>query len=321
MKDLDFDNCVYHEIQSSNYRFDSSAVDSIFLNKLKRPTDLMFRNEYYERNSFGFRSDEFIDNPDILFAGDSFVFGTGIPLKYLWSNLIAKEKGVSHQNLGSPGGSVFIIVSNIFEYCRMYGNPKTLLCIFPDFYRFTRTKNYNYGYNKYDNNRFKKDQLTDTNYWDNIQHVRPEGMGPKVVKLPTEIENILAPDNAYFLSMTMINLLEQYCKSSGINLLWTTWQEGHSRSIQKIQDRNSYGLSGFIDIENYNWEWDLNLEDMKCTYSLDKECHRDLKNEDPTRFDIGFDAESGLGEAHWGSHRHQHVADIFTDAIAKRFLI
>ena len=55
---------------------------------------------------------------------------------------------------------------------------------------------------------------------------------------------------------------------------------------------------------------------MKVEY-INEKCHEDLKKQNPIRFDIGFDSESGLGEAHWGSHRHMHVAEIFMKYLYK----
>ena len=307
----------------NNYWFDNSAIDAFFLNKFKKPKKVINKqyNNYYKLNLDGFRSDEFEKNTSILFAGDSFTFGAGIPINYLWSKIVADRFNVNHINLGVPGSSVMSSVSNIFEYCRIYGNPKVISCLFPDFYRTFRIKNYHFGYDKYDFDKNIIKSFSEDNYYDDIQHISPNLNIPKFIKLPTEIQNILQPDTAYYLSMNYISMLEQYCNSSNIKLIWSTWQEENMDSINIVRSRNPERLSGVIDLEFNCWERDFDL--LLDNYYSNAEkihkvvCHETLKNEDQYIFDMGFDRENDKGDMHWGSHRHRHIADKFIDAIVK----
>jgi hypothetical protein len=94
----------------------------------------------YYLNNYGFRSDDFTDKHNgkhILFAGCSNTFGVGMPQDYLWPTLVyekikEKESLSGFYNLGIPAGSNFEIISNIFKYCKMFGNPDCIFINFPN---------------------------------------------------------------------------------------------------------------------------------------------------------------------------------------------
>ena len=59
----------------------------------------------YKFNSHGFRSDEFSNEDSIMFLGDSYVFGTGVPNEVTWTYLVSQELKLRNFNLGISGGS------------------------------------------------------------------------------------------------------------------------------------------------------------------------------------------------------------------------
>jgi len=64
------------------------------------------KNQFtYKFNSHGFRADEFSNRDSIVFLGDSYVFGTGVPNDVTWTHLVSQELGLSNFNLGISGGS------------------------------------------------------------------------------------------------------------------------------------------------------------------------------------------------------------------------
>ena len=316
--------------KNNNYNLSVEAIDSFFLNEFKPPAPII-RGEFAEHyifNSEGFRSDEFESNPDILFSGCSCTLGAGITLEHLWTKKVSDYFNVKHQNLGVPGSSTMLIVSNLFEYFRRYGNPKILVCLFPDPYRTFRIKNYQYGYSKYDNAKNYilsqgQDYIADKNsYYENIQKLHIEMDGPKILKLPTQIEDIIQPDTSYYLSMMSINILEQYCLSNNIKFIWSTWQGFHMNSLKIVKKRNPERFPGLIDLNCDRWHVDF---DNMIEFHYDSgqanrneiKCHRDLFELDQELFHIGFDKHYGAQGAHWGTHRHRHIADKFIEAISK----
>lgn len=328
---MDLDTYIHSPGINKNYHLDLSAVDSFFLNGFKRPKfsiDSPYQDQY-DLNSDGFRSEEFEKNTEILFSGCSNTFGAGIPLEHLWTKIVADKFNVKHQNLGVPGSSTMLMVSNLFEYFRIYGNPKILICLFPDPYRTFRIKNYKYGYTNHDSEKdflLSKDEdyfFNENNYFENLQHVHREMDGPSIIKLPTPIENITQPDTSYYLSMMSINILEQYCRSNNIEFIWSSWEAHHLNSLKLIQARNPERFPGMIDVEFDRWHRDLKnmieyyYDVFPKTNRIEIKCHESLFDYNPDLFHFGFDRHNGPADIHWGSHRHEHIADKFINAIFK----
>jgi len=59
----------------------------------------------YKFNSHGFRSDEFSDEPSVLFLGCSHTIGIGMPAEDTWSRIVAKELNLKCFNLGIGASS------------------------------------------------------------------------------------------------------------------------------------------------------------------------------------------------------------------------
>lgn len=165
----------------------------------------------YSVNSYGYRSDEFIENHEgkhVLFAGCSVTWGVGLEENEIWSKIVyerisSKEKYSGYFSLGFPGTCVTNQVYDIFEYCNKYGNPDSIFYCLPDFNR---------GFD-------------------------PDAISPiKKTYFPpfyTKYEDIIDKENKskYTVSFTeMINSLSyfslyQYCKSNNIKLYSFSWQE------------------------------------------------------------------------------------------------
>ena len=325
---MDLDTYIENPIPNENYHLDLSAIDSFFLNGFKKPNSSGSPHiMHYNLNSDGFRSEEFESNADILFSGCSFTFGAGMYLDNLWTKIVADKFNFKHLNLGLPGSSTMVMVSNLFEYFRRYGNPKILACLFPDPYRVLRIRNYKYGFARHDNERnFLLSSgefytFDENNYFENIQQFSKEMDGPKMLKLPTKVENIIQPDTSYYLSMMSINILEQYCMSNNIKFVWSSWESSHVNSLKVINSRHPERFPGLIDIEFDRWDVDYK-KSIEYYYDVFPKknripisCHQELFNLNPDIFHLGFDTEYGAENAHWGSHRNIHLADKFISAI------
>ena len=312
-------NSTYPDIPSY---LSEDALNSMFLNKLKTPNlNIIYHSPThpYSLNSLDFRSKELESQTEVLFSGCSFTFGVGIPEDKLWSQIVAKKINVKHQNIAVPGSSPILIASNFFEYCRIYGNPKTFICLFPDFYRTFRVTNLNYGYKKNNKqmNKLKNIQFGSKDYYEDITLIDPNGKNlPKIVQFPTPIEDIMQPDSAYMLNMIAINLMEQYCKSSNIKFLWSTWRTDNAWAINKIKEKAPNRFLEFVDIKNDEWIFDnKTMTDTHILESQDIFCHENLMRNEGKLFYVGFDSDTGNNDAHWGSHRHQHTAEEFIKAL------
>lgn len=59
----------------------------------------------YKFNSYGFRCDEFTDEPTLMALGCSNTLGQGIPVEHTWSKILSQHAGLRCANLAQAGGS------------------------------------------------------------------------------------------------------------------------------------------------------------------------------------------------------------------------
>ena len=57
----------------------------------------------YNHNEWGFRSGAIVRECDVAFYGCSQTYGTGIPESSRWTDLVARQHGLTFNNFGSPG--------------------------------------------------------------------------------------------------------------------------------------------------------------------------------------------------------------------------
>ena len=286
----------------------------------------------YDINSTGFRGTEFKKDTELVFAGCSFTYGMGITEEAIWGNQVARKLGVSSSNVSIAGGSVSAIVESLFIYFKTYGNPKTLLCLFPDPYRV----------------KFPADHDVITSKQNTIREVNAERYNPrkiievhtagggnpvfhgaKYIRRPFLADDVITQDFALYSSIRSIRYLEQYCKSAGIKLAWSTWSESWAKEIQTLAgssldfdyvfslDSNgcySYKKTGSFtemvtsDFDVFN-HCRYAHSDIECL--CDRGCHDELLEKYGEDFFIGTDRPDDKEAAHPGVHRHAHFADAF----------
>jgi hypothetical protein len=251
----------------------------------------------YSLNKYGFRSKEFIKNDEFVVAGCSYTYGMGVPEEYIWGNVVAKKFNVVPTNLGVSGGSVTQIIDNIFAYFYHYGNPKILLCLFPDFDRLMFPNN---DYLLTSKN--KMDRGTPTVYL----HQTPINKKREYSRRPYYAEEVIGSDFAYYLSVKAIQYLIQYCKSSNIKLLWSTWQPHTTSMLLDMINNKGLNYDNFIPVDFID-----NFAGYK-----DPDCkkHDYLKEENAKIFEKGGDYENDDTPHHFGTHQHAHIAESFIKA-------
>jgi hypothetical protein len=279
---------------------------------LFRPNEVILdKNHKYEINKYGYRSPEF-NNTEILFAGCSHTFGYGVPEEKIWAVQIAKELKLNYYNVSMAGASTQWIVQKIFAYFKEYGNPKFLLCLFPDFYRMLSPVNYNtfISSNNKDTKNLEVNAIMMTNNIINQKHIKP-----RYSKIPHVAENVLPFELPVYLSFQYIQILEQYCKSNNIIFLWSTWHDETAKIINKAQIEFEV-YSNYIDILSKN---KLINENEKEFFVNNKneiiQCHLDIKKEYLHCFDKGTDKEIVKSNRHMGVHRHTHISENFMEYI------
>jgi len=262
-------------------RFDKSKVD--------------VNTEYYY-NNFGFRDNDWIDSSDILAVGCSHTFGSGIPIEGSWTNILQNKMDQNVRNLSRPGASIQELVYQIFAYFEVFGNPKTIICLFPDPFRMLVGTKKNLAIVKDLNN----DEPYMHAYLEKYTNLKISER-KKHLKMPFDYEQIIPMEFALLNSTRSIHMLEQYCNSNNIKLMWSSWYRMFSNVMKELDD-NSF--KNFF----YNKEF---FPDS--SYS---NCHQEYEEMFTKYFNNAQDVEYGPG-THPGVHWHSHVADAFYEELNK----
>ena len=277
----------------------------------------------YEINSMGYRSDEFIENRDMVFAGCSMSWGDGLVYEGIWGNLLAESLGMSSYNLGVGGKSTQFIVQNSIAFFKKYGNPKVLFCLFPEFTRMQMKSDISFM----TSSNLSKD--ADGKYtYSLIPMAENPNKNTKYSKMPHIAEEIIPSELPFSISLDYINMLETYCKLNDIKLFWGTWD--------KFQDAYLNENINSMDFENYVYlsmdKWEKRIQDEYVMHyhedgascyqkipgpclSYDK-CHEELKDIYGKNFDFAMDTD--IKNKVWGHlpiHVHAHIAEAFERAV------
>lgn len=246
------------------------------------------------QNGYSKDYQDFQNNQELIFSGCSQTNGEHISLPMvengdctkIWGFQVANYFKMSSINLGLAGESIYTIVQKLFAHFNKYGNPKILLCLFPDPYRLTLPRDNEILISK----NINKDAIIETSYSDNQR--------PAFSKKPHYKEHVMSDLIPIWLNMQSIIMLEQYCKSSNIKFIYGSWSE-ETESLIKNSNLTRLTYSNFLDLNSKSWtEESLN-------------CHLDLKNKYTNIFDFGIDGK------HMGIHRHTHIAELFIKELSK----
>jgi len=303
----------------------------------------------YEYNNYGFRSVDFSSKIDILTVGCSFTFGSGLPFEYTWSQQLQKK--ISNKKIATlswPGLSTQRLISYLFRYFKIIGNPKMIICNFPNFHRFLF---------------LEKESGKVVGYYRGIDHYKTI---PKRKKL--ELLSGAPPEKwGYFVNYEYIYMLEQYCESNDIKLIWSHWDldlsnhHGDHEIFQKIgfETNLEFIKSNFknFHIDHENIHFDNMIQNLSfnrnntlvysdaCPQAL-MHCHRQEKIDTEDFFELAYDRyiipekqqlqiedhlrmsrfekDKNLNKAsgylaHFGSHRNIHWAEFYYDIIKKKY--
>ncbi len=316
---------LFNKISLENFLYTDT------LGKSGHPADYI----KYDYNSLGYRSKEFHQNEKLLIAGCSQTFGFGVEKEHIWGNVVAKQFGIDCANLSVPASSCGAIVNNLFAYFQEFGNPKVLLVLFPDMYRFQITTDPELVSSP--SIKIKKTNDQDIPYltYLHLNTHNKENM-PKNQRMPFNLEEMLSPDIAFFHNMKSISLLNQYCDAVGIKIYWSTWESSTDYDFMQLADQKEYPFNNYLSSNAFKWFSRCSFEENpfgvkvnlikssgyhekyaldcnNCSSNIDCPdiifCHNDLEYSYPEIFKVGND------KVHMGTHEHQHLAEIFIEKI------
>lgn len=259
---------------------------------------LVDRKTLYRLNNFGYRDEDWHGYAEILAVGCSNTYGVGVPENGSWPKILQSITGKGVRNLSRPGISIQDLVFKIFAYCKEFGNPKTIVCLFPDFFRIALPTNSNLIYSPEEilDGTFCSIHLSGHEY--QLMSNRP-----KYSKKPHNYKDIIPLEVPLFFSIKSIHMLEQYCSSNNIKLIWSTWYSGTHDVFEKLTD---LPFSNFCLNKNF------------CVnYKIEQSCHDNYKEMFNEYFYNGLDIEEGTSMSHPGVHSHIHIAEAFYKEINK----
>jgi hypothetical protein len=304
--------------------------------------DIYFDKEKEKDNSIGFIGDEFSSSAEMVALGCSITYGIGVSENQIWSNKIAKELNIKCNNISGPGRSVPWIISNFFSYVEKFGNPKVVVALFPNFTRMQVTSRHSEIIPE--SQVFFNDNQKVIRY--KIHRLKGYEGSKKYFKKPFIAEEIMPLEMAFDLSIQYIKMLELYCNSNNIKLIWSTWvpeqEDWLDKNINKTKFKNyiSVGMKYWHNkkVDGYNEKLckklieyyhsddfnNLRMDNiiMIATYNMGPcdisdqcesyvDCHSDYKNE--KYFSRSWD--SGETHGHPAAHRHIHIYEAFLKGI------
>jgi hypothetical protein len=234
----------------------------------------------YDVNQYGYRGPE-LAKVDLLTSGCSQSFGVGVPEDLTWPHMLAIKNSLSYNNLSYPGNSTMAMVEDVFKYFNLFGHPKHLRLLVPDFLRFKFIKAAN-------ENVFIQNSRGNIGEFLNTVSDADRSM-LKYEKLPIAIEKIMPTSVPFRSNLFAIKMLEQYVAQTDIDFKWATWHN----ELNVHFNKHDYKFKNYVQskvIEDYDY----------------KNCHQDIKQMDPRFFDVGTDPQE-----HMGSHAHAHYAELF----------
>ena len=280
-------------------------------NKLYDMTDGRFLDIYTHR--FPYVVKEIESHKPILISGCSMTVGGGIEKEEIWADILCKKMNLEYNNIALSGSSVGRQVRGIFTYIKEFGPPEYIFALFPGFNRIELPNNQNFF--KFNN---KKDNINDYITTANVQ----TDASHKYFKMPYEPEFIFPQDMCQYYSNLQIMYLEEYCKALGIKLYWATWHQKQYEILDHVRrySSNLYQMSITNPINAHTTMWVPDAVENKINYTdpetlEPKLCHIAEKNERPDNFHFAPDREDGVEFAHWGYHRHLHMAEIFFNQV------
>lgn len=233
----------------------------------------------YVLNTYGYRSKPFKDNTEVIFAGDSFTYGVGIPEDGIWASRVGKHFNFDYVNMGWPGGSVTGIVGNLMHYFKVHGNPKYLFCMFPDLARMHFFLNKN----------IMMSSISESDGFQEIQlsHLNNYNERPKYAKKPYNVQEVFPNETAYYHSLKAIQFLEQYCDASGIKFLWSFFHGSDHEAMDILKDNEFGYYKNFLNTKQHLWKKDEDFNDYVCD-SHDSHSRVDCHLEEAQKYGTSF---------------------------------
>jgi hypothetical protein len=281
---------------------------------LEKNNDLSFvgtvddHNTYYI-NKFGLRGNIYSDS-EVIAAGCSITFGVGVPEDATWSNFLSKDINKNINNLGIPGASVESLCHTIIKYCVNNKMPKTIFCLFPDFFRSLVVADKDF----YRTTKTKKSTIDE-------EYLELTFCGPEIdyngkslfmkIKNKNCVEDSVSPHQLIIDSINAIEVLELFCLTNNIKLYWSTWHRETSELMRELLEIENFKLKNFTNFYLSNGtEFFEEYIDSICKENHNSEFKDNLSWNTGSDYAI-IDNKKNKNYSHPGIHTHKHVSNFF----------
>lgn len=195
----------------------------------------------YKLNNFGFRTKKLKEldknSYNILYAGCSFTFGSGLPEDLIWHGMLDKKiknyfsdsKVIDSYNIGIRGADIISIIRNIYTFINLYGKPNLICLLVPEV-----TRAYIYNNEKYIKFLYRENILM-------LEEKDPA----KIYMKP------LVYENAFFVCSSALYALETFCNNLGIDLIWSSWIDKDIEVFNKLNFKNYIELTEKFRLGDY----------------------------------------------------------------------
>jgi hypothetical protein len=291
-----------------NFLFDRTLIDTSHISwtdasKINyNPQDTHHKVEYYI-NHYGYRSDEFDKDNEVLVLGCSQTFGSGMPNSFTWPDIFSSKINKKYSRLASRGDSINGQVYKAFSYFKEIGNPKIVVAAFP-LWRLE----YPVVPGKF--------LSMDGSYGNEALATA----GPSVAyfhqpyllkfsKVPHDPIYTIPKEFVIYYNFMFIKMLKQYCDSHNIKFICTVYEEPKIDDYIKINmpDLSKNLLITSDIIEGIGYPRDA----IKHNMLGHEECFNKFKDDHLYFWAADYDKEKDLG--HWGKHVHHHMAERFLE--------
>lgn len=299
---LDLFNSLFYRNLEQNITRDKP----IFGTKQIYSDDVIAKVEY-EINSHGYRGKDFTGSEELMILGCSQTYGRGIPQEFTWGHVFANKINKKYVNLAQEGDSAQAQVYKAFNYFKEFGNPKIIVASLPS----TRIempcipKKFGKAPFALQDNIEERDRIQQIFLYDELE---------KYSKSPHNPQEILPVQFTIFYSFMFVQILEQYCESNNIMLIWNIWDDFLFYDYLKTNVPEI--LNNYLNIKfsrfMFNDQNGIEFMDdgqLQNNQYVIPECHQELK--DHPLFYRAADYNPGISNGHYGIHLNQHIAEDF----------
>jgi hypothetical protein len=300
----------HHGVDRKNHKKDYSSVFTILASHSE-----IARPEYnYIWNSDALRSVEFSTKPKVVAVGCSITLGQGLPQDLRWSDILSKKIGQPIGNISYSGASINKDVSSFLGMVHQYEYvPDIVIANFANLERFYF--------------------IDGSGEWMRDWYINHK---PKKTKAsaPWDYEEILPYEWVYYQNLDHIKMLEAFCDSAGVKLIWSCWSNNLSEEQENFLYKNFKHYVSDPVRKQFppDFEFLVNpntKEELTPYYQMyDWQkimCHKKYCDEYPEIFDHAYDYHKIAGDwgpgAHWphpGIHKHLHWAEFYYNELNKR---